>query len=213
MIRTRLGIVAFTMLASCGEGAAPVPSAIETGSAAAVATASLPTATPSAATESTRADSDAREVTLMTNGILLVGAVDGQGTATTLTFGQDRKLVLDVLSEEFAKPRLEHNGECGAGPMDFARYGRLTLNFAEEKFVGWLADGGDNLVTVDGIRPGDTLAKIQREREAHRIEGTTLEGEFEYAASDGTMMGGVLSGNGDAARVESLYAGTTCFFR
>ena len=50
-------------------------------------------------------------------------------------------------------------------------------------------------------------------RSARMIPGSTLEGEFEYLAADGRMIGGFASGEGRDARIESLYAGVNCFFR
>ncbi len=153
------------------------------------------------------------EVTLAANGIIMVGAVGGRGTATTLEFGRDRANTLAVMGEDFGKPKLSKLAECGAGPMEFAAYGPLTLNFLGGKLVGWRAEKGAQVVTVDGIQLGNTLAEIKRERSAQRIPDTTLDGEFEYASGDGGTIGGFLEGAGDAAKAVSLHAGTNCFFR
>lgn len=163
-----------------------------------------------AATE--EAAKTAPEVTLTANSIILIGAVEGRGTATTLEFGRDRKTVLDVLAFGFPKPKLSQNDECGAGKMDFAAFGPLMLNFLDGKFVGWLAEGRDGVVTVDGIRPGITIADLKRERPVERLD-STLDGEFEYVVADGTTIGGFAKGKGDAAVIQSLHAGVNCFFR
>ena len=153
------------------------------------------------------------QVTLSADGIMLVGAVEGRGTATSLAFGRDKTTVLDVMAVDFGKPKLSRFEECGAGPMEFAAWGSFTLNFLDDKLVGWRAEKGARVVTVDGLQIGITLAEIKGERSARRVPGTTLEGEFNYASGDGGTIGGFLDGNGDGAKVASLHAGVNCFFR
>lgn len=97
--------------------------------------------------------------------------------------------------------------------MEFAAWGPLTLTFMDDKLVGWRAEQGAQVVTVDGLQIGNTLAEIKHERSAQRIADTTLEGEFEYASGDGGTIGGFLEGSGDSARVVSFHAGMNCFFR
>lgn len=109
-----------------------------------------------------------------------------------------------------AKP--SSNEECGAGPMQFAQFGGLMLNFQDGKLTGWFADEGDEAVTGDGIRPGIPLSGLQSERSVKRITDSTLEGEIEYAMPDGSTLGGFVSEGADP-RLTSLYAGMSCFFR
>lgn len=150
-----------------------------------------------------------REVTLAPDGIILVNAVDGRGAATTLNFGMPRDRVLAAMGEDFAAPRLSRNGECGAGPMEFAKFGALQLNFLDGKLAGWFADAADNLVTVDGIRPGVSLEDLKSERQV-QMANDTLEGEFAYYLPGDQSIGGFVDREG---KVMSLNAGVNCFFR
>lgn len=105
------------------------------------------------------------------------------------------------------------NEECGAGPMEFATFGGLTLNFQDDRFVGWLAKEGSGAVTSDGIRPGIRLRDLEIARSVDMAAESTLEGEFTYRAADGNAIGGFAAGEGRDRRVTSLYSGVTCFFR
>ena len=208
-MRFVLPLVALIALAACQQSpdqTAPV----DAGTGAAVAEATAP------AVASAVPEAPARampEVTLAANGLIMVGAVEGRGTATTLEFGRDQANTLAVMDVDFGKPKVTKLAECGAGPMEFAAWGPLTLNFLDGKFVGWRAEKGAQVVTVDGFQLGTSLADMKSERSARRIPGTTLPGEFEYASGDGGTIGGFLEGSSDAAKVVSFHAGTTCFFR
>jgi hypothetical protein len=136
------------------------------------------------------------------------------GKTQEFDFGATRAEV-DAMAERMFGPPDEfaENGECGAGPMQFSRYGPLTLNFQDGKLVGWFAREGDEVVTTDGIRPGTLMRDLKVARSARMIEGSTLEGEFDYLAADGHTIGGFAKGEGRDAKIESLYAGANCFFR
>ena len=208
-MRFALPLVVAVALAACQQSpdqTLPVDAATNT---AVAETAASPV--PSASAEAPAGEAPAG--TLMAKGIVMVGAVAGRGTATTLEFRRDQANALAVMAVDFGKPKLSKLGECGAGPMEFAAWGPLTLNFLDRKFVGWRAERGAQVVTVGGLQLGSTLAEIKRERSARRIPDTTLPGEFEYASGDGGTIGGFLEGAGDAAKVVSFHAGTTCFFR
>ena len=140
-------------------------------------------------------------------------AVGSGASAFGAKFGADRVTVDKLVSAALGKPvARSENSECGAGPMAFSRIGALTLNYQGGKFVGWFAHEGKGLVTSDGIQPGITIADLKRERSV-RLLDTTLDGEFEYAAPDGSNISGFAKGTGDSAKVTGLYAGTQCFFR
>ncbi len=208
-MRRTVPFVMLIALAACqGEPDAATPVA-----AASTSAALPPSSAPLAPTGEVKQASVRPEVTLSADGIILVNAVEGRGAATSLTFGRDKPTVLDVMRIDFGKPKLSRLDECGAGPMEFAAWGPLTLNFLDGKLVGWRAEKGAPVVTVDGLQIGNTLAEIKHERSAQRIPGSTLEGEFEYASGDGGTIGGFLDGAGDSAKVVSLHAGTNCFFR
>jgi len=132
-----------------------------------------------------------------------------------MPFRTARKVVENEARTVFpdATFEIDHNSECGAGPMEFTSFGPLTLNFQDGRLVGWFMEQGPGMVTSDGIRPGITLADLRSERSVRLVEDSTLDGEFEYAAPDGGTIGGFALGEGDSAEVASLFAGTNCFFR
>jgi hypothetical protein len=135
------------------------------------------------------------------------------GKTAEFMFGIPRAQVERVATRWFGRPETSGNKECGAGPMEFARYGPLTLNFAQGRFAGWLAKEGPQVVTADGIAPGKMMRDLKVARAARMIPDSTLEGEFEYVAADGKPIGGFVKGAGRDARIVNLYAGTNCFFR
>lgn len=168
-----------------------------------------PTPAASAEQPSATEAADEKEITLTSDGIILVNAVEGRGAATTLSFGMAQDLAIAAMEVDFGKPELSRNGECGAGPMEFAEFGALQLNFLDGKLAGWFAEPADNLVTSDGIRPGIPLAELKRERQVV-MANDTLEGEFGYASPDGGDIGGF---EGRDGKIISLNAGVNCFFR
>jgi len=177
-------------LAGCGEGATE-GDALEAANEAALAT---------PAANATAGDAAA---ILSTSGIALADGPD-------LSFGASRPLVMEAMADAgLGDPQLSNNAECGAGPMEFAAFGGLTLNFQDGQLVGWMARDGAG-VTTDGIRPGASFADLARERSAAMVEDSTLGGEFSYRAADGSDIYGFVDEAGD---IDSLYAGTTCFFR
>ena len=136
------------------------------------------------------------------------------GKTGGLSFGTSRARIDQLATLAFGPPdEQSSNDECDAGPMEFSRYGPLTLNFRDGKLVGWLAREGPQVVTSDGIRPGARMRDLKVARSARMIEDSTLEGEFEYLAADGRTIGGFTKGEGRDATIDSLYAGVNCFFR
>jgi hypothetical protein len=136
------------------------------------------------------------------------------GKTTEFDFGAPRAEVDAIAERMLGKPdELIENAECGAGTMQFSRYGPLTLNFQDDRLVGWVAREGDQVVTTDGIRPGTLMRDLKVARSARMIEGSTLDGEFDYLAADGHTIGGFAKGEGRDAKIDSLYAGVNCFFR
>ena len=101
----------------------------------------------------------------------------------------------------------QSNGECGAGPMDFTRYeGGLSLNFQEDRLIGWYFDEANPSISLDGGGTvGTPRAEITATAGFAPIEDSTLGEEF----SLGERIGGFL----DEGGVSGLYAGTNCFFR
>jgi hypothetical protein len=149
------------------------------------------------------AGADAPGVALSAEGIALGN--------TAIPFGTARATVLAAMEQAgFEAPQTSQNAECGEGPMTFAEYGGLKLNFLDEEMRGWFAQEGSAGVTVDGIRPGIALADLQAERSAAMEDTSTLDGEFSYRAADGSDIGGFVDEKG---RITGLFVGNQCFFR
>jgi len=132
------------------------------------------------------------------------------GSATPIPFGTSQADVLAAVTRSVggATPEVATNSECGEGPVQFAQFSNgLKLAFQDEKFAGWFQDAA-GLTTVDGIGVGTTRAALDEARTIEIDPDSTLGVEFQ--AGD---IGGFLTADGTAGTVESLYAGTTCFFR
>lgn len=143
----------------------------------------------------------------------MVQSSEGE-TPASFAFGTPRATIEGIVERiAGAATDRSHNDECGAGPMDFTDYGALTLNFQDDSFVGWFADSGTRVPTVDGVLPGITRAELENGRSVTLIADSTLVGEFEYALPDGSPIGGFFDGSAPESRVTALYAGTNCFFR
>ena len=101
------------------------------------------------------------------------------------------------------------NAECGAGPMQMTEYARLTLNFQDNKFVGWFA----RAPYVPELPRSEMLA----DPAVALVDGSTLGEEFTIGAVGGAAGSPVISGLfadvQDTAVVEALWAGTNCLFR
>lgn len=138
--------------------------------------------------------------------------VAGGTSSEEVGFGIRRETVERIARQQFGEPsERSTNADCGAGPMSFSRYGSLTFNFQDGRLTGWFLDGGGDLATADGVKPGTiAFADMEQERGATMVEGSSLDREFRYAASDGGDIGGFLDADGTVA---SLYAGANCFFR
>jgi hypothetical protein len=148
-------------------------------------------------------------------------ALDGEGLRLVLQSGATRLLA-------FGAPRAQAERaiggslgiaersamtECGAGPLEFTRYGPLQLVFQDDAFAGWMVDRAGSLSTIDGVAIGSSAAQVQSARTLERVSGSTLGDEFTLTAAGGSAIGGLFENAGAEARVSQLFAGTTCFFR
>lgn len=136
---------------------------------------------------------------------------------TALAFGSPREAVEAELAKVFEGARdAGTNSECGAGPIAFTEYpGGLALNFQEGKLVGWslrddqtMGDGAD-IATAEGIALDSSEAELAEAYEVEMIADSTLGEEFTTPAG----IFGFLTGTAAERQVESLHAGTNCFFR
>jgi hypothetical protein len=146
---------------------------------------------------------------LTSEGLALVDP--DSGSSRPLAFGLDQAVVRQAMAATRGAPTGQGtNPECGAGALDFAEYaGGLTLWFQDGKFAGWAlgGDGAPDLRTAAGLGIGSTRAELEAAYAATVAE-TTLGQEFQ--AGD---LFGVLASAAPDARVESLWAGTSCVFR
>lgn len=103
------------------------------------------------------------------------------------------------------------NEECGAGPMQFASFGTLTLNFQEGAFVGWSLEGPPRtppLRSATGLGIGTPRDQIMGEGQGPlQVSETSLGTQF-----DAQGIIGLLSGPEPTATVTDLWAGTNCIF-
>ncbi|EDL50517.1 hypothetical protein [Erythrobacter sp. SD-21] len=138
----------------------------------------------------------------------------GQG----IQFGAQREEVDAAFQQAFGNaPERSTNQDCGAGPMEFSRFGPLQLGFMDGRFAGWYlqespiggAGAKDGVATSDGVRPGVTLlSDLKSERPVRELE-TTIDGEFQYE----TMDYGTVTGFADGDGIAALQAGIGCVFR
>lgn len=201
MLRLGVPLLALALIGCGQEPAAPQPSV--TASASGTATPS-PTATATA-------------LVVVGKAILTAGGVGfgrASASATRFSFGAARAEVEKAADAALGVARERSaNGECGEGPLEFTDYPGLRLAFQDGKFAGWLAREDTHVITSDGIRPGTFLRDLRITRSVRFVEGSTLDGEFEYLAADGNWIGGFVAGADRETKVVSLHAGLTCFFR
>jgi hypothetical protein len=148
-------------------------------------------------------------------------ALDGEGlrlvlqtgAARLLAFGAPRAQAERAIDAALGQAERSSNAECGAGPLEFTRYGPLQLVFQEGAFAGWVLDRPGSLSTIDGVAIGSSAMQVQASRAVERISGSTLGEEFTLGPAGPGTIGGFFDGAGAEARVTGLFAGTTCFFR
>ena len=131
------------------------------------------------------------------------------GSARPVAFGAPRDDVLKMLANR-GRPETGQNGECGAGPLDFANWADgLGLFFQKDKFVGWNLNPRDDLAitTASGIGPGSSRSDLETAYAA-KISKTTLGTEF--AAGE---LFGLLDGTGPTAKITHMWGGVSCNFR
>ena len=138
------------------------------------------------------------------------------GKASLLAFGTPRKQAEEALARVAGVvDDRSDNDECGAGPMQFSRFDAMTLNFQDDKFVGWfLGDeaGAEFYSTVSGIGIGTTRAKASASATVVDHKDSTLGEEFSLGTGDAAI-GGMFAEPGQDAKIEALFAGANCFFR
>ena len=173
---------------------------------------SIPPAMPEAKADGPAAATTA--VSLDGEGLRFVDKASGK--ASLLAFGVPRVQAEEALARVTGKADdRSTNEECGAGPMEFTRYDAMTLNFQDGKFAGWFLGnepGADAFSTMSGIAIGTTRAKAGESVSIVMAEDSTLGEEFSIGTGDNGI-GGMFAEPGDTAKIDALFAGTTCFFR
>lgn len=138
------------------------------------------------------------------------------GKASLLAFGTPRAQAEEALARVMGTlDDRSTNEECGAGTMEFTRFDAMTLNFQQDKFVGWFLGnepGADHYSTMSGIAIGTTRAKTGESVKLVAIEDSTLGEEFSLGEGE-NVVGGMFAAPGETAKIDALFAGTNCFFR
>lgn len=142
--------------------------------------------------------------------------VSERGSVRHLLFGAPAAQAIEAVSRTRggAAPQRGRNGECGAGPIDMATWpDGLTVMGQDGRFVGWslargaAAGASAGPATMAGIGVGSTRRELEAAYAAE-VRATTLGQEF--AAGD---LFGLLDGAGPDARIDAMWAGTSCNFR
>lgn len=149
-------------------------------------------------------------VALDPGGLMIV--IADTGSTRMLDFGLPQAQVIEIVTNVAGAPRpVTTNTECGAGPMQFAEFpGGLTLLFQDDKLAGWSVGPGSvgKQSTMSGIGVGSTRSDLVAAYNGVTVSETSLGQEF----SAGGLYG-VLDGPGATAKIEVMWAGTSCVFR
>ena len=153
----------------------------------------------------------AQSLTVLDTGLRLNGVA---GEDLTLDFGTAQTEALAALADVLGNPEMGVNEECGAGPVQFADYGALQLNFQDESLVGWAVDDtvSDVEITSEtGLAVGDARAMVSANDGFEALEDSTLGEEFTITAGtpDATISGLF----DDEGNVSDLWAGVVCNYR
>lgn len=189
----------------------PAPVAVQMPASTAPATPALAPALPAPTPTPTPA-SGTVQLALSGEGL---DFVSDQGSVRHLLFDVPATQAIDAVSRMYATaPERGRNEECGAGPLDMAMWpSGLTVVMQHDRFVGWSAsarrDGKRTsaLSTMAGVGPGSMRRELEAAYAA-RTQETTLGQEFSAAG-----LLGVLDGKAPTARINAMWAGTSCNFR
>ena len=153
------------------------------------------------------------ETIVAADGLQLRAA--GEEEIISLPFGTPMEKAVSAVSMQTDMDGIASaNDECGAGPMRFVTFGDLKLNFQDDTFVGWFIDGPSPIVkTPEAVGIGSIRDTAVAQMPIMMQPDSTLGIEFLSVRGTDGFIGGFLSGTDGNAVVESLYAGTNCFFR
>lgn len=203
MIRTCLPLAALALLAGCSgetKDKAPAPDAPKQAEAAPA----LPSAPPKASA-AIAVDSEGLRI--------LLGAGE---SARAIPFGTEETTVVAAIEKLRGKAGRDSNDECGAGPIQFAHFGGLSLLFQDGKFGGWSLDNDEagGIGTMNGIAIGSTRAALDKAFPANKIDPESTLGTEFYTGGDAEGgISGLLDGDGPQAKITNLWSGLNCVFR
>lgn len=147
-------------------------------------------------------------------------AVDGEGlrlfnpttsAATPLAFGRPQGEVLAILERLRGPATKGVNGDCGAGPVDYATWpDGLSIVFQRNRFVGWGIDrrAADSVSTASGIAPGSNRKQLEAAYASVSVRQTSLGTEFDVGG-----FSGLIDGIKASSKVTNMWAGTSCVAR
>lgn len=139
----------------------------------------------------------------------LAAGKPGLHSYPVFTFGISRTEALQRVAALRGRASAAGNSTCGAHPLNFARFGTLTLWFRNNRWVGWSLAGPAGrrpIQSEDDLGIGTTRDEIgDADRDQPVFRQTARGTEFVY-----DDMHGLLAGRGRQARIASLWAGTTC---
>lgn len=166
---------------------------------------------PAADSVAARAGLNGQELRLGPNGLL--SGAPGLHSNTVFAFGMPKaEVVAAVTAIRGAPTGADSNSDCGAGAMTFVHFGGLSLNFQQDRFVGWSVSPPASAQPLEdhwGLRLGTARANLtDGDQPAATIETSTLGVEF-----DAGGISGLLSSGAADATVTALWAGTNCQFR
>lgn len=141
------------------------------------------------------------------------GIMPGGTDESRIPFGANSldtiEQVTPMLGETYQS---EESAECGAGPMEFANWENVVLNFQNGEFVGWSLQATSEKPWI-GTPGGVTIGSPRSGLDAAlpkplKVEQSSLGTEF-YAGG----FSGLLSDATPAAKVTALWAGANCAMR
>jgi hypothetical protein len=148
-------------------------------------------------------------VALAPEGLMLVAS---SGKTRLLDFGLGKAQVVEILTQaQGAAGKEIRNEECGAGPMVFVEWpDGLTALFQDDRFAGWSVGRGASpkLTTMNGVGVGSTRSELIAAFAGATIEESTLGQEFTAGG-----LSGILDGTAPTAKIDAIWAGTSCVFR
>ena len=196
--RNSLAAALMLGLAACGQPSPDTPAAPAEPAAATPQSGPAPVATGQAS------------VALDAGGLLIV--MKDTGSTRMIDFGLPKDRTVAIVSNVAGAPTPEStNSECGAGPVQFIAYpDGLTLLFQEDRFVGWSLDkdAAGKQSTMSGIGVGSTRSDLAAAYSGVQVSETSLGQEFTAGG-----LYGVLDGPDATAKIDVMWAGTSCVFR